>query len=111
MIKHTSKTSKCSSIEPIDLISEKTQTMKVYGKINPVMMKVQALQLQVKLFGLTSMLLQNQNWLSYVHQQQGYTLLPSNKVQWKQRKPHCQKPLGVIAWTPNLAPHVPCINA
>ena len=57
------------------------------------------------------MLLQNHDWLSYVRQQEGYTLLPSNKEQWKKRKPRHQKPPRVIAWTPSLAPHVPCINA
>ena len=79
----TRTTSKSSLPKPITTISEKIQTKQAHFEANPMVMRLQALQLQVKIFGLTSMMLHNHDWLSYVRQQQGYTLLLSNKEQWK----------------------------
>ena len=56
--------------------------------------KQRALQIQIKLFGMTSVLLKTKNWLSFVRQHQGYKILPG--------QPHFKstsKPSGCLAST------------
>ena len=51
----------------------------------------QALELQLKLFGATSVLLPTHIWYEYVHEQQGYSKLASNARQAKQLAFRTQK--------------------
>ena len=54
------------------------------------------LDLQVKLFGLTSMVLPPNNWYEYVRKQQGYSKLASNARQAKKLTLQTQKYNQVI---------------
>ena len=55
-----------------------------------------ALDIQVKLFGFTLVLLPPNNWYEYVRKQQGYSKLASNARQAKQLAPQTQKYNQVI---------------
>ena len=50
-------------------------------------MKFRALDLQLKLFGFSSVLLLNQTWLELVRTQQGYVRLPANARPTRKRAP------------------------
>ena len=55
--------------------------------------KLKALQLQIKLFGLSSVLLSKQSWLRFVQRQQGYrTLADRPPIQVKPSLLHTSKP-------------------
>ena len=56
----------------------------------------QALELQLKLFGATLVLLLTHTWYAYVREQQGYSKLASNNKQAKQLAIQMQKQNQVI---------------
>ena len=56
--------------------------------------KLQELHLQIKLFGLLSMLLSKQSWLRFVRRQQGYRILADTPpIQVKPSPLNTSKPL------------------
>ena len=56
--------------------------------------KLKALQLQIKIFGLSSVLLSKQSWLQFVRRQQGYpTLADRPLIQVKPLLLHTSRPL------------------
>ena len=65
-----------------------------------------ALDLQVKLFGSTLVLLPTNNWYEYVRKQQGYSTLASNARQAKQLALRAQKQHQVSQHRHNLVSNI-----